>query len=62
MFFKIAEETYEKLGEGQGASFREQSKGQATREFKHNKDAVWQSWIAATVVRGGEVKKRLKMT
>lgn len=54
-FLKIAEETYEKLEEGQGAPFREQFKSQATREFKYNKDAVWQKWIATAVMRGGRL-------
>lgn len=54
-FLKIAEETYEKLEEGQGVSFREQFKSQATREFKNNRDAVGQNWIAAAVMRGGHL-------
>lgn len=54
-FLKIAEETYEKLEEGQGVSFREQFKSQATREFKDNRDAMGQNWIAAAVMRGGHL-------
>ena len=54
-FLKIAEETYKKLEEGQGVSFREQFKSQATREFKDNRDAVGQNWIAAAVMRGGHL-------
>lgn len=54
-FLKIAEETYEKFEDGQGVSFREQFKSQATREFKDNRDAVWQNWIAAAVRRGGHL-------
>ena len=53
-FLKIAEETYEKL-EGQGVSFREQFKSQATREFKDNRDTVGQNWIAAAIMRGGHL-------
>ena len=42
-FLKIAKETYKKLEEEQGVSFREQFKSQATREFKDNRDAVGQN-------------------
>jgi len=54
-FLKIAEETYEGFEDGQGVSFREQFKSQATREFKDNRGAVWQNWIAAAVRRGGHL-------
>ncbi len=54
-FLKIAEETYEKLENGQGVSFREHFKTQATREFKDNRDAAGQNWIAAAVMRGGHL-------
>lgn len=54
-FLKIAEEAYEEFEDGQGVSFREQFKSQATREFKDNRDAVWQNWIAAAVRRGGHL-------
>jgi len=54
-FLKIAEEIYKKLEEGQGASFREQFKSQATRKFKDNKDTVRKNWIAAAVMRGGHL-------
>ena len=54
-FLKIAEEIYEKFEDGQGVSFREQFKSQATTEFKDNRDAVWQNWIAAAVRRGGHL-------
>ena len=52
-FLKIAEETYEKFEDGQGVSFREQFKSQVIREFKNNRDAVWQNCIIAAVRRGG---------
>ena len=54
-FLKIAEETYQKLEDGQGVSFREQFKSQATREFKDNRDIVEQNWLAAAVMRGGHL-------
>ncbi|KAI9871725.1 MAG: hypothetical protein M1830_002526 [Pleopsidium flavum] len=52
---KIAEEAYKKLEEGEGASFRELFKIKATRALKENRDAAWQSWIAAAVIRGGQL-------
>ncbi len=54
-FLKIAEEIYEGFEDGQGVSFRERFKSQATREFKDNRGAVWQNWIAAAVRRGGHL-------
>jgi len=38
--FKVSREQIEKLEEGQGVSFSEQFKSQATRELKDNRDAV----------------------
>ncbi|KAI9872158.1 MAG: hypothetical protein M1830_002009 [Pleopsidium flavum] len=52
---RIAEEAYKKLEEGEGASFRELFKNKATRALKENRDAAWQSWIAAAVIRGGQL-------